>query len=175
MTTFCATYNSRMNSTTLVVIGTNCTGSCKSNYHTITTTMVPQQRLQCAFSLFVLKSTPSGLLLYNLTTPQHLLSATHRDVLAPRHLLSTTHRDVLAPRHLLSATHRDVLAPRHLLSTTHRDVLAPRHLLPPHIGTCWHHGISFPPHIGTCWHHSISFPPHIGTCWQICRLSTGNC
>ena len=25
--------------TTLVVIGTDCTGSCKSNYHTITTTM----------------------------------------------------------------------------------------------------------------------------------------
>jgi hypothetical protein len=27
--------------TTLVVIGTDCTGSCKSNYHTITTMMVP--------------------------------------------------------------------------------------------------------------------------------------
>jgi hypothetical protein len=27
--------------TTLVVIGTNCTGSCKSNYHTITTTTAP--------------------------------------------------------------------------------------------------------------------------------------
>ena len=27
--------------TTLVVIGTDCTGSCKSNYHTITTTMIP--------------------------------------------------------------------------------------------------------------------------------------
>jgi hypothetical protein len=25
-----------------MVIGTDCTGSCKSNYHTITTTMVPQ-------------------------------------------------------------------------------------------------------------------------------------
>jgi len=25
----------------LVVIGTDCTGSCKSNYHTIMTTMVP--------------------------------------------------------------------------------------------------------------------------------------
>jgi hypothetical protein len=25
----------------LVVIGTDCTGSCKSNYHTITTTMAP--------------------------------------------------------------------------------------------------------------------------------------
>ena len=28
-------------STTLVVIGTDCTGSCKSNYHTITTKTVP--------------------------------------------------------------------------------------------------------------------------------------
>jgi hypothetical protein len=27
--------------TTLVVIGTNCIGSCKSNYQTITTTTVP--------------------------------------------------------------------------------------------------------------------------------------
>ena len=27
--------------TTLVVIGTDCIGSCKSNYHTITTTMPP--------------------------------------------------------------------------------------------------------------------------------------
>jgi hypothetical protein len=27
--------------TTLVVIGTDCTGSCKSNYHTIMTTMAP--------------------------------------------------------------------------------------------------------------------------------------
>jgi len=27
--------------TTLVVIGTDCTGSCKSNYHTITTTTTP--------------------------------------------------------------------------------------------------------------------------------------
>jgi hypothetical protein len=27
--------------TTLVMIGTDCTGSCKSNYHTITTTTAP--------------------------------------------------------------------------------------------------------------------------------------
>ena len=27
--------------TTLIVIGTDCIGSCKSNYHTITTTMAP--------------------------------------------------------------------------------------------------------------------------------------
>jgi len=27
--------------TTLVAIGTDCTGSCNSNYHTITTTTVP--------------------------------------------------------------------------------------------------------------------------------------
>ena len=30
----------RFKLTTLVVIGTDCTGSCKSNYHTITTTTV---------------------------------------------------------------------------------------------------------------------------------------
>jgi hypothetical protein len=29
------------NSLTLVVIGIDCTGSCKSNYHTITTTTAP--------------------------------------------------------------------------------------------------------------------------------------
>jgi len=28
--------------TTLVVIGTDCTGSCKSNYHMITTTTAPR-------------------------------------------------------------------------------------------------------------------------------------
>jgi hypothetical protein len=28
--------------TTFVVIGTDCIGSCKSNYHTITTTTVPK-------------------------------------------------------------------------------------------------------------------------------------
>jgi hypothetical protein len=31
--------------TTLVEIGTNCTGSCKSNYHTITTTTTPLFKL----------------------------------------------------------------------------------------------------------------------------------
>ena len=31
--------------TTLVVIGTDCTGSCKSNYHKITTTTAPLLRL----------------------------------------------------------------------------------------------------------------------------------
>ena len=30
----------------LVVIGTDCTGSCKSNYHTITTTTAPDWRLE---------------------------------------------------------------------------------------------------------------------------------
>ena len=30
--------------TTLVVIGTDCIGSCKSNYHTITTTTAPHRR-----------------------------------------------------------------------------------------------------------------------------------
>ena len=33
--------------TTLVVIGTYCTGSCKSNYHTITTTMAPNSLIYC--------------------------------------------------------------------------------------------------------------------------------
>jgi hypothetical protein len=32
---------SRLELTTSVVIGTDCIGSCKSNYHTITTTTVP--------------------------------------------------------------------------------------------------------------------------------------
>jgi hypothetical protein len=31
--------------TTLVVMGTDCTGSCKSNYHTITTTTTPSTQL----------------------------------------------------------------------------------------------------------------------------------
>jgi len=34
-------YRVHIELTTLVVIGTDCTGSCKSNYHTITTTMTP--------------------------------------------------------------------------------------------------------------------------------------
>jgi hypothetical protein len=33
---------SRFEHTTSVVIGTDCIGSCKSNYHTITTTKVPE-------------------------------------------------------------------------------------------------------------------------------------
>ena len=32
---------------TLVVIGTDCIGSCKFNYHTITTIMAPQKCLNC--------------------------------------------------------------------------------------------------------------------------------
>jgi len=32
--------------TTLVVIGTDCTGSCKSNYHMITTTTTPPYMIQ---------------------------------------------------------------------------------------------------------------------------------
>ena len=35
--------------TNLVVIDTDCTGSCKSNYHTITITTAPLQKLQHAF------------------------------------------------------------------------------------------------------------------------------
>ena len=36
---------SRFELTTSVVIGTDCTGSCKSNYHTITTTTAPYYTL----------------------------------------------------------------------------------------------------------------------------------
>jgi len=36
---------SRFKLTTSVVIGTDCIGSCKSNYHTITTTTAPQSNL----------------------------------------------------------------------------------------------------------------------------------
>jgi hypothetical protein len=32
---------------TLLVISTDCTGSYKSNYHTITTTAAPRSRLKC--------------------------------------------------------------------------------------------------------------------------------
>ena len=39
--------------TTLVVIGTNCLDSCKSNYHTITTTISPKyiERKVCTFRI----------------------------------------------------------------------------------------------------------------------------
>jgi hypothetical protein len=33
--------------TTLMMKGTDCTGSCKSNYHTITTTTVPRRDIKC--------------------------------------------------------------------------------------------------------------------------------
>ena len=42
--------------TTLVVIGTDCTVSCKSNFHTITTMMVPQYKIIKKTSSFVLLS-----------------------------------------------------------------------------------------------------------------------
>ena len=32
--------------TTLVIIGTDCTGSCKSNYHTITATTAPRRHVE---------------------------------------------------------------------------------------------------------------------------------
>ena len=44
ITYFCIEYTSAWTGfelTTLVVIGTDCTGSCKSNYHMITTTTAP--------------------------------------------------------------------------------------------------------------------------------------
>jgi hypothetical protein len=37
----CTSHWSRFKLTTSMVIGTDCIGSCKSNYHTITTTMIP--------------------------------------------------------------------------------------------------------------------------------------
>jgi hypothetical protein len=39
----------RFELTTLVVIGTDCTGSCKSNYHTITTTTAPFLMGMCLY------------------------------------------------------------------------------------------------------------------------------
>ena len=45
---------SRFELTTLVVIGTDCIGSCKSNYHTITTTMVPQSHnVHCIYHTYL--------------------------------------------------------------------------------------------------------------------------
>ena len=45
------------NSKLLVVIGTDCTGSCNSNYHTNTTTTTPVCNLQCQhFIWFISKS-----------------------------------------------------------------------------------------------------------------------
>ena len=41
----------RFEHTTLVVIGTDCTGSCKSNYHTITTTTATEQDKYCKYIL----------------------------------------------------------------------------------------------------------------------------
>jgi hypothetical protein len=48
--------------TTLVVIVTDCTGSCKSNYHTITTTMAPiiLKQLTVHFYSWIYKSISSG-------------------------------------------------------------------------------------------------------------------
>jgi hypothetical protein len=40
--------------TTSVVIGTVCTGSCKSNYHTITTTTVPNMNIFIGLIIFLL-------------------------------------------------------------------------------------------------------------------------
>ena len=52
--------------TTVVVIGTDCTGSCKSNYHTITTTTVPIRKMVCwwyylqfFYTLSILSDIPS--------------------------------------------------------------------------------------------------------------------
>ena len=42
--------------TTLVVIGTDCIGSCKSNYHTMTTTMAPIVKID--FKLWLLTVPP---------------------------------------------------------------------------------------------------------------------
>ena len=53
---------------TLVVIGTDCIGSCKSDYHTITTTMAPSFQLYACelIAEFLLKNiTFSDKLYYN--------------------------------------------------------------------------------------------------------------
>jgi hypothetical protein len=41
--------------TTLMVIGTDCIGSCKSNYHTINTTKVPTSKMLSAEQYYVCK------------------------------------------------------------------------------------------------------------------------
>jgi hypothetical protein len=43
---------------TLVVIGTDCIGSCKSKYHMITTTMAPEILLKVAINTITLTLTP---------------------------------------------------------------------------------------------------------------------
>jgi hypothetical protein len=43
--------------TTLVVIGTDCTGSCKSNYHTITTTTVSSMSRFSSINLPIIDKT----------------------------------------------------------------------------------------------------------------------
>jgi hypothetical protein len=45
---------SRFELTTSVVIGTDCIGSCKSNYHTITTRTAPDFHLKCHYLLISL-------------------------------------------------------------------------------------------------------------------------
>ena len=50
--------------TTLVVIGTDCTGSCKSNFHTITTTTAP--RLVWGSILYKWKCSCGGKFLLNM-------------------------------------------------------------------------------------------------------------
>ena len=61
----------RFELTTVVVIGTNCTCSCKSNYHTITTTTAPiavcQGHLCNSFYLSMYSSIPATDIKINLT------------------------------------------------------------------------------------------------------------
>jgi hypothetical protein len=45
-------HHERNTNSTLVAIGTDCTGSCKSNYHTITTTTASKKQI---WSVWVLK------------------------------------------------------------------------------------------------------------------------
>jgi hypothetical protein len=51
--------------TTLVMTGTNCTGSCKSNYHTITTTTDPVMSVSCCSIYIQLSIVLIGGLLLN--------------------------------------------------------------------------------------------------------------
>jgi hypothetical protein len=58
--------------TTLVVIGTDCTGSCKSNYHTITTTTAP-----------TLKTSPKRAKLWNYKNSSKQEKTSKKIVLTP--------------------------------------------------------------------------------------------
>ena len=53
--------------TTLVVIGTDCIGSCRSNHHTITTTTTPTVFVNSMFTYITLKKKTWLRVLYNIS------------------------------------------------------------------------------------------------------------